>query len=151
MESIIIKLQVSITIICISSQCLKAQTNSSLPWQEDLNYVVENLKSQHPNPFHKLTVEEFRNNKLHAQNIIKEARTDIVSYLAIREFIASVQDGHTALSYSGNFDVHKPIFPFRIAKFSDGYFIAGISQKYKEYFGYEVKSINNISLVMYDL
>lgn len=46
------------------------------------------------------------------------------------------------MSFSGKFNTRKLRFPFRIAKFTDGYFITGIAGEHKKYFGYEVKSIN---------
>ena len=78
--------------------------------------------------------------------MIKEAHTDTERYLAVREFIASVQDGHSGLGTNGGLSLRSPIFPFRVAKFTDGYFIAGIGQEHEQYFGHEIKSINGHSM-----
>ncbi len=123
-----------------------AQSDPTAAWLEDLDYVVEQLNGKHPNPLHRITAGEFAENRQQAELSIREAHTDIERYLAIREFIASIQDGHTGLSFNGDIDLLNRQFPFRIAKFTDGYFIAGISQDYEQYFGYKIESINGHSL-----
>ncbi len=125
---------------------IDGQTNSAKSWLGDLDFIVEKFNSLHPNPLYRLSAEDFSHNKQHAEGLIKSANSDIERYIAIRAFIASVQDGHTGIGFSGIVNLRSPRFPFRIAKFSDGYFIVGISKDYRHYFGYEVKSINGKSL-----
>jgi len=122
------------------------QTDPAVAWLEDLDYVVEQFLNEHPNPLHRLTAGEFAGNKQHAERLIIEAHTDSERYLAVREFIASVQDGHSGLGTNGGFSLRSPHFPFRVAKFTDGYFIAGISQNYEQYFGHKIESINGHSM-----
>ncbi len=127
-------------LILCDTQAEKTLTTEQ--WLEDYDFVVTHLKSRHPNPYYRITEEEFDANAVRFREEVKHARSDLESFFAIRRMIATVQDGHTQLGDRGLFDLTDLRFPFRLDRFTDGTFITVIGKEYEHYLGSRVMAIN---------
>jgi len=128
------------------------QSETTLPkdritcWQEDLDYVCEQIKKNHPQPFGRISKEQFQDVFESAKKAISRSRSDMECYLAILRVIASLRDGHSNLGLRGTFDVLQGRFPFRVESFSEGLFITYLPRSKKQFLGSRLISIDNHSI-----
>jgi tetratricopeptide (TPR) repeat protein len=111
-------------------------------WLEDLDFVVTQLKSYHPNLYYRISEEDFDARVAQSRAAIRNARSDLEAYLAIRRTIAGVQDGHTQLLEEGAFGITDLRFPFRLDRFRDGVFITVIADEHQSVLGARVVAVN---------
>jgi len=112
-------------------------------WLEDLEFVISKLKSNHPNLYYKINETKFDSIAAESRNEIRNSKSDIESYLAIRKIIAAIEDGHTQLLENGIFNLLDLRFPFRIDELTDGVFITLIGKDYEEFLGSRLLAINS--------
>jgi len=133
----------SFLIITQNSNAQSSNALTSEQWLEDINYIVETIEKEHPNPYWRISKIKFHNelNKL-------KSEIDNLSQLQIQvkliQLVASLRDGHTDLTPYGPFGF-KSIFPIRMYQFTDGLFITAIASEYKEFAGSKVLKIGELS------
>ena len=94
---------------------------SKQKWLEDLHVAVKILTENHPNPYYRISSDEFQKNLASAERMISQSHSDEECFVAIRKLIASVKDGHTRLG-TERLPEWQRIFPVRMYDFSDGIF-----------------------------
>lgn len=113
-------------------------------WLEDLHFAAKTLIDKHPDIYYRKSKDKFKLIVAEAEKKIKLSRTDEECFAAIRQVVASIQDGHTRLG-ANNLPGYRNIFPVRMYAFSDGIFITGIAEKYAEHIGAKVIKIGQLS------
>jgi len=137
----------SIYFLFICPMLLHAQTSktiSSKEWKEDIHFVVETIEKEHPDPYWRVSKDEFqvRLNQLLSE---LDQLNDLEIQVRLIQLVAYLQDGHTDILPYGPIGF-KSIFPIRFYQFTDGIFITAISIKYKEIAGSQVLKVGDISI-----
>jgi hypothetical protein len=112
-------------------------------WREDLNYVAERLRTQHPKAFYRVSEQEFQRavDDLDAQ--IPYLTDDQVRIGLIR--IAALIDGHTQIPVTqSRLGFH--IYPLRLYQFSDGLFVIDAQEPYHDSVGAKIVQIGSIDV-----
>ena len=117
-------------------------------WLEDLEFVVSKLESNHPDLFYKTDKTKFDSIVAKARREIAQSQSDLECYLALREIVSCIEDGHTGLLDNGLFDLLDLRFPFRVAEFTDGIYITVIRKEDERYLGSRLLSINGRPMEM---
>lgn len=114
-------------------------------WNEDLDVVVNILKTRHLGLYYRISSEDFANVVAQALEKIKSATCDEEAYVAVRQVVCSIRDGHSYLGTSGikEFNIY---FPLRLFSFRDGVFITAIDKNYSDYLGARVLEYGNVSI-----
>jgi hypothetical protein len=112
-------------------------------WLQDLHYASKILIDKHPDVHYRISEKHFSRVVNRAEKKIIQSQRDEECLVAIRQVVASINDGHTSLR-TNNLPGYRDIFPVRMYKFSDGLFITGIAEKYAEYIGSKVIKIGQL-------
>ena len=112
-------------------------------WLSDLQFVVTQLKSHHPNLYYRISEEDFNGLVAQSRAEIRRARSDLEALFAIRRTVSGVQDGHTQLLERGVFGLADLRYPFRVDRFTDGVFITVIAKEHESALGARVIAVNN--------
>ena len=113
-------------------------------WLEDLNYVTKRMIEKHPDIYYRISKDEFRRTITNAEQKIRRSHTDEECVVAIRQIVATINDGHTSLG-TDSIPGYRKIFPVRMYAFSDGIFITGIVKKFAKIIGAKVIKIGGLS------
>ena len=108
-------------------------------WREDLQILVEKIKTTHPNPFFNSSEDTFMYSTKQLYDRIPDLTDNevIVELMRITSFL---KDGHTRLHGK---NLTKLWFPIRLYEFEDGYFITAIHRDYINSIGAKVIKIGN--------
>ncbi len=111
-------------------------------WREDLQFLVEKIKTTHPNPFFNSSEDTFMYSTKLLYDRIPEMTDNevIVELMRITSFL---KDGHTRLHGK---NLTKLWFPIRLYEFEDGYFITAIHRDYINSIGAKVIKIGNYTV-----
>lgn len=145
MEKIMKILKFSLIFILITVLQVTASEDKLLTaeqWLEDLEFVVEKLKSNHPNLYYKINRTKFDSVVEESRNKIDQSKSDIECYFAIKKIIAIIEDGHTGLLENGIFNLLDLRFPLRVDEFTDGVYITVISKEHELFLGSRVIAID---------
>ena len=137
---------VSGPLIACRDQSRTARTFSTGEWLEDLDFVVTHLKAHHPHLYYRISEEHFRALAAQSRGEIRQARSDLEAFLAIKRLVAGIRDGHTQLLNDGAFEVTDLRFPFRVDQFTDGVFITVIAAEHGDALGARVTAINGVPI-----
>jgi hypothetical protein len=120
-----------------------ASTVDVKAWRSDIDLIVEKLTSTHPNPWYRVTADEFA---VHAEKLKADVPTLDDREIIVRtmQLVALVQDGHTMLR-PVNHPAFRHWFPLRIDQFADGVFITAIEKQYAELVGARVLRFGNLT------
>ena len=126
-----------------------AKDQGCLPWQEDLEYLVNRIEIMHPNPYAYISREKFHRLKDGLSSRIPEMdEADIV--IAISELLARLHDGHTRmrfdLSDSEWLDRTFHLLPLILYPFDDGVHVLAALPGYKEWAGAKVLRIGKMPI-----
>lgn len=111
--------------------------------RQDLRYVVEQITTRHPNPFTRISRDEFDRRRQNLSDSISSL-SDLAAYLRIQALVASIGDAHTSLSLDDRFYRAFGLrhFPVRCTLYDDGLFLSVTDERYSRYLGRRVVSIN---------
>lgn len=111
--------------------------------QQDLAYVADQIATQHPNPFTKISREEFNARRQAILDAIPSLN-DVSAYLRIKGLAASIGDAHTSLAVDGRFYQVAGVkeFPLRATLYDDGLFVSATDGPHSQYLGWSVVNIN---------
>jgi hypothetical protein len=104
-----------------------AQSNSTIEWQKDIDFIVNRIQEFHPNPWLRISKETFLDNANQIKNNL-ESLTEEERIVKTMQLVASLGDGHTYL-FPWTHKLFYHWFPIRIERFVDGIFITGIDSK----------------------
>lgn len=108
-------------------------------WREDLDYLVEALRREHCNPFHRVAPGAFAD----AVRALRGRIPSLADHEVIVELsglLAMVGDGHTALRLADVRQFRR--FPFAIYRYSDGLFVQAVARSQPEISGARLVSID---------
>ena len=109
-------------------------------WNEDLDFFMTRLRDIHPDPFYRVSEEEYVQaiDKLKAELSTMTDEQIIVELTRIVAFI----DGHSSVSTLGE-PVNFHHYPIRLYLFSDGLFIVGAQKPFDGLIGGQIIQIGN--------
>ncbi|CEN93406.1 S41 family peptidase [Paraclostridium sordellii] len=123
-------------------------------WIEDITYLDESLKKEHPDLFRNISQSEWdmniKNLKLNVRKL-----SDLEISLRIAQMISSIKDGHTYMDLINTINTFSEdstkveeveTFPIKVEYFEDGLRVTGCDKRYDQVLGYKLISINNISI-----
>jgi hypothetical protein len=110
----------------------------ALAWNEDLDFFMTRLREIHPNPFYRVSEEEY----LQSINDLKAKLPNLTDDQIIVELarIVAFIDGHSAMNTLGE-PVNFHHYPFRLYLFSDGLYVIGAQAPFEDTVGGEILQI----------
>lgn len=108
-------------------------------WIEDLEFMVNILKTRHPNLYYQISEEEFTSLVLRLKKEIPDLSNEEI-VIRLMQLVSKIQDGHTWIYPYGDLNFDK-WFPLRFNKFTDGLFITVVDEQYKTILGCKVLRI----------
>jgi tetratricopeptide (TPR) repeat protein len=137
------KKYVSIVLIVFFSMSGIARQDEKIQrWHSDIDFLVKHIESIHPNPWYRVTRDDFLNaaDKLKAD--IPGLKEEEIIVRAM-QLVAILKDAHTSLTPYNHPQI--PVwFPVRLEKFADGIFITAIDKQYEEFIGARVLQIGKL-------
>jgi tetratricopeptide (TPR) repeat protein len=135
---------VSIAFICCST-CSASQdeAKSAEGWRSDVDFVVSRIEAIHPNPWYRISKDEFT-------ALAEKLKSDIPSLsedeivVRLMQLVARLEDGHTYLSPSGA-EGFACWFPIRVDKFAEGVFITAADKEHSAIVGARVVRVGSLS------
>jgi len=112
-------------------------------WNEDLDFFMSRLRDIHPDPFYRVSEEEY----LQCIENLKASLSTMTDEQVIVELtrIVAFIDGHSSVNTLGE-PVNFQTYPIRLYQFSDGVFIIGAQEPFDDLAGGEIIQIGNASI-----
>jgi hypothetical protein len=104
--------------------------------RSDVDFVVEKVESIHPQPWHRITEEEFKGLARDLKSDIPDLGEEQIT-IRLMQLVARLGDGHTELRPLGASEF-AAWFPLRFYHFADGIFITAISTEHEDLLGAKV-------------
>ncbi len=108
-------------------------------WHTDIDFIVKHIESLHPNPWYRVTRDEFMTKANKLKKEIPELSEDEIVVQAM-QLVASLHDGHTYLCPYNHPQIPN-WFPLRMERFDDGIFVTAIAKQYENMIGAKVLRI----------
>ena len=122
--------------VAYASEGLQITSNQ---WQEDLVFMVNKLKSTHPDLYHAIDKNTFDQRVNTLNNRIPQlTQAEIIT--GFSTLVASLRDGHTYINPAVNKALNLT-FPLSIQLFTDGVFVTGASSLNRHLLGVEITAI----------
>lgn len=117
-----------------------SQSEKTINWETDLDYISNELPKKHYNLFAVKSEIEFKNgiDKIRKD---KDNLKNIEIGLKLQQLIASFGDSHTNVAWSSFKDRNQQL-PLNLYWFADGIFITATTQENAEILGHKIVSIN---------
>lgn len=115
-------------------------------WREDVRHLQQLVHEKHSFLFKKVTAEQFDQEVEKLYTAIPELENHEV-VTGIARLVALFGYGHTGLQLSGWYSHNKAGFqqmPYNLYQFSDGLYVQGVHEKYKEALGAKVLKVGNL-------
>lgn len=110
------------------------ETSNTQLWQQDLDYLAEQIRRRHANPYHRIAREQFEAAVAALRDRIPHLqRHQIIVEMA--RIVAMIGDGHTTFWLSFNTSLKFQHYPLRFYQFSDGVFVYEADAEYRAYLG----------------
>lgn len=113
-------------------------------WLADLDYMIERLEITHPNMYRNISEEQFSLAVSRLRQKISSLGTNDI-YFEFAKLVALLKDGHTSMRHTRKSIESLHIYPVAYYKFGDSLFIMSIDSRYKEYVGWKVVKIGQLS------
>lgn len=113
-------------------------------WNKDIEYLVVQLNKTHPNPYSKISKDEF-NLEL---STLKKDLPKLKNYqieLKLQQIIASLGDAHTSL-HLNTINFPSKAYPINTWWFGNDLRVIGIDKKYEQALGCKLIKINNVDI-----
>ncbi|MEG0307659.1 MAG: peptidase S41 [Clostridium sp.] len=123
------------------------EDNWTLMWNEDIDYLRDNLTSKHKNLFFSISKEEFECKINNLKSMLGTLDYNEMK-VELSRIVASVRDAHTAIAFPIN-----KYLPLKFYCFSDGIYIIGVVKGYEDLLYKKVDKIEDtdINQVMNEL
>ena len=127
-------------LILFLSAC--SQSDKSIDWDSDINFIAKNLPEKHFNLFSVKSKEDFGKG---IEKIRKNSSklSDLEIAINLQQLIAACGDSHTKVKWEQLID-RKQVLPLHSYWFKDGIYILSTTNKNKDILGHQLISINNI-------
>ncbi|MDF1809027.1 MAG: S41 family peptidase, partial [Phycisphaerales bacterium] len=113
-------------------------------WQEDIDFLAENLLSRHPNFFTKHSVEEFELSLARLYDQI-DTLDELQIVMELNRVVALGGDAHTNVSFS-KFVKEMHRLPIQCVVLKDGVFVSAARNDYRELIGAQIHMIGNTDI-----
>jgi hypothetical protein len=127
--------KVALLLLLISSPAFTQSRDER--WRQDLQYLVEQITTKHPNAFTVTTRAQF-DEAVRALNGSIPQRTDFTVVAEMQRILASVGDAHTNIYFTG---ITARLLPVRLRWFSEGLFVTQAAEDYSPAIGKKVLRI----------
>lgn len=114
---------------------------SAEAWKQDLRFLADNVESVHPHPFAKIKKEEFEQEVRNLDQQIPNLSDEQIAMRLIK-LEAMIGDGHST-SFPFQPATGFRMYPLRLYQFSDGLYVTGASDHYRQVVGNRVVRIGN--------
>lgn len=133
-------LLLAILIITATSHADAASLSASAikAWQEDIDYLHQQLEKRHINLYHRISKEEFTGELNRLKQQLPELDPAGVP-LALMRLIKKIGDGHTQFAYWGQTHHH---FPLKLQMFDGDLHLVAIPPAYRHLLGMRLGRIN---------
>lgn len=124
---------------------------TSIEWQADINYLIDEMSKVHINPYHTTSKNRFEENSTVLKGKLS-SMSDNEIIVEIAKLTAMIGDGHTALNIFGFHEnttqsfIKFHIFPMRVYIFPEGTYITGAAPQYNKLQGGKILKINNMDI-----
>lgn len=125
--------------------CAEKSEIEETPRVADVTYLATTLEKSHKNLFANISKEAF-DTQVETLKIKAESMSEAEYYYSLKELVASVGDAHTTISYNDSYYKHLNGLGFAVMKFEDGWHIMMLEEKNKQYLGYMLTGINDMSM-----
>lgn len=140
----------------LSTESTQSQTNAdsisgalspttAMQKSEDLALFCQTLESGHKNMYANISREDFAREKQKIEDQL-EGMTDSDFYYSLRYLAALIGDSHTSLDFTEAKYQYIHGLPFAIRRYSDGWHLLMLEDRYKPYLGYLLVSINGVPM-----
>ena len=129
--------------IIVVSSSFAQQDEKVQRWRTDIDFIVQQIESFHPHPWHRLTKEVFLNDVNRLKTEIPDLSEEEIIVRAM-QLVASLCDGHTSLC-PYNHPLIPIWFPLRMEIFDEGVFITSIDKECEEFIGAKVLRIGKLT------
>ncbi|MBN1822093.1 MAG: hypothetical protein JXR31_02760 [Prolixibacteraceae bacterium] len=114
-------------------------------WITDFDFVVNSIKTNHPNPYFRISREEFEAFAEKQKKVVENSHSHEESLIAVMKVVAKLRDGHTQIYPENNFGTDI-LLPLRTYVFEDGVFIISTIEEYKTLMGARLLAVNGIEI-----
>lgn len=125
--------------------CAEKSEIEETPRVADVTYLATTLEKSHKNLFANISKEAF-DTQVETLKSKVESMSEAEYYYSLKELVASVGDAHTTISYNDSYYKHLNGLGFAVMKFEDGWHIMMLEEKNKQYLGYMLTGINDMSI-----
>ncbi|MEM9361342.1 MAG: hypothetical protein AAGA43_01855 [Bacteroidota bacterium] len=144
MKTKLFKVVLSITIaITLTNSILSQEKITSEQWQDDLDYLQEQIHSEYPFLFKKITQKEWDKQ---VENLRAEIPTlsEHEIKVGLGRMVSAFGYGHTQVPFSTL--AKDAVLPVNLYHFKDGIYIEGVHKEYSETLGAKVIAINGLPI-----
>ena len=113
-------------------------------WLADLDYMIERLEITHPNMYRNISKEQFSLAVSQLRQKIPSLGTNDI-FFEFAKLVGLLKDGHKSMRPTRKFIESLHIYPVAYYLFGDSLFIMSIDSRYKEYVGWKVVKIGQLS------
>lgn len=129
----------------MGNQQLNTVPESEYGRLEDLEYLCATLEKRHKNLYHKISKEEFLNEKEKiAENISSLSDNDF--FYEMQRLVALIGDGHTGINFIPSAHDYLRPLPFAITKISDYWYVEMTDKAHEKYLGCQIIAINDVPI-----
>jgi tetratricopeptide (TPR) repeat protein len=111
-------------------------------WRADLRCLVDNIHDIHPKPYWQTPREEFDSAVAALDRRIPRLEDHQV-VVELMRIVALLRDGHSGMQLTGLFGFAQ-IYPVRVYRFQDGFFVMSAAKEYGEFVGARVLRIGGL-------
>jgi hypothetical protein len=111
-------------------------------WREDLEFLQQQIRTRHPNPFTRITEAEFQELSLRVRQNIP-TRNDTQLAVDLARLTASIGDAHTSLSPT-QANARVSFVPLRLRWFPDGLYVTQAAEVHARAIGKRVTRIGGV-------
>lgn len=117
---------------------------SSDAWIEDTRYLVDRITNVHPNPFTKVSREDFYSKVLDLEHRIPSLSNEKIT-VELGKLVGMIGDGHT--QFLSLFPPTRfQLYPLSIAEFNDGFYVIDAAPKYKHLNGMRLVKVEDTTI-----
>ena len=129
-------------LLVTSMQPLYAQSESGKNWQQDLDYLVQELEARHADLYHSISKEAFSDSVKKLETKLKNLNQDEF-IVELARLTALIKDGHTGVFLPWAKGLNFQRLPLQFYHDSAGYFIIATSPEYNQLIGARLEKIGN--------
>ena len=121
-----------------------AQTEKTIDWKSDIEYLKKELPLKHKDLFFQMTKSDYER-RLDYLSSQCSLLSDFEIAIKLQQLIAKIGDSHTSVGYAKFIDAEK-MLPLQLYWFSDGIYIMQTTREYENILGSRITQINDFGI-----